>query len=186
MRKVLLFTVVLAFVFASAAGAADISGTWAVKMKSPMGEDEPFTITIKAAGENLTISSTDHPKLAPLEGTGTLKGDAVTMDLKSGGQMAIELKLTGTVASKEMTGTREFVMGQGGAPGGEGGGAREGGTPPEGMTGGPQGGQGGTPPEGAAPPGGEASAASAESAGPGGAPGGAQGEVSNVFTASMM
>lgn len=180
MRKVLFLTVVLAFVVASSAVAADIAGTWAVKMKNPMGEDEPFTITIKTAGENLTITSSDHPKLAPLEGTGTLKGDAVTMNLKSGGQMAIELNLTGTVAGDKMTGTREFAMGQGGAPGGERGAAPggEAGAAPEGER--------GAPPEGAAPPGGESSAASAESGGPGGAPGGAQGEVSDVFTAEKL
>jgi hypothetical protein len=99
-------------------------------MKSPMGQDESFDLAIKAAGENLTITGT-HPQLQTLAGTGTLKGDAVTMSVKATGQMAVEIAFTGKVAGNKMSGTREIKMsqsgGQGGAPGDQGGQAPAGG-----------------------------------------------------------
>jgi len=165
MRKVLFLTVVLAFAFASVAGAADVSGNWTLKMKNPMGEDEAFTLAIAAKGEALIITCNDHPKLTNLEGAGTLKGDAITMNLKATGDMAVEFTFTGTVEGNKMTGTREIGMAAGGG---------ERGAPPEGAA----------PPEGMAPPEGE-SAESAESA-ESGAPGEAPAEVSNVFTAEKI
>lgn len=176
MRKVLFLTALCAFVFTSSVWAADISGTWTIKMKSPMGEDESFTVAVKQAGENLTVATADHPKLKEMAGTGTLKGDAVTMSLKATGQMAIEMVFTGKVAGNKIAGTREIKMAAGGgAPGGavsaESGGKEEApaGAPPA----------GGAAPAGAAPAGG----APAGAAPAGGAPGGAKAEVSNAFTA---
>lgn len=175
MRKVLFFTTMLAFVLTSSVWAADVSGDWTVTMKSPMGQDESFDISIKAAGEKLTITGT-HSQLQALEGAGTLKGDAITMDLSSG--MGIKMAFTGKVAGNKMSGTREIDMssmsaggGQGGAPGGQQGGApggEQGGAPGGGQGGAPGGEQGGAP-------GGQQ----------GGAPGGQQGggEVSNAWTA---
>ena len=121
MRKVLFLTTLIAFVMTSSVWAADVSGTWTVKMKSPMGQDESFDLAIKAAGENLTITGT-HPQLQALAGTGTLKGDAVTMNIKASGQMAVEFAFTGKLAGNKMSGTREIKM-SGGAPGGEASGA---------------------------------------------------------------
>jgi hypothetical protein len=148
MRKVLFLTTLIAFVLTSSVWAADVSGTWTVKMKSPMGQDESFDLAIKAAGENLTITGT-HPQLQALAGTGTLKGDAVTMNIKATGQMAVEIAFTGKVAGNKMSGAREIKMSQSGggqgAPGGAASGAPaaggQGGAPAAGGQGGASGGE---------------------------------------------
>jgi hypothetical protein len=137
MRKVLFFTTLVALVLTSSVWAADVSGEWAVTMKSPQGQDESFDIVIKAAGGNLTVSSSNHPVLQTLEGTGSLKGDAIKMDLKStGGQMAgVGIIFSGKVSGNKMSGTREIDtsgMGGGDAPGGSGSASGGGGGAPGG------------------------------------------------------
>jgi len=178
MRKVLFMFTLLAFVLTSSAWAADISGTWAVKMKSPQNEDEAFDLVIKASGEKLTITCSNHPKLTNLAGTGTIKGDAVTMKVKATGSQPVEFAFTGKVAGNKMTGTREISMNE--SAGGQGGAASgaQGSTP---AGGGQQGGQ-------AAPGGAQGSAPAVGQGGApggaaGGAPGAATGEVSKAFTA---
>lgn len=156
MRKVLFITTLLAFILTSLACAGDISGTWTVSMKSPHNEDEAFDLVIKAEGENLTITCSNHPKFTNLEGTGTLKGDAITMELTAPG-LPNEFVFTGKVAGKNMSGTREIDIpesaeGQGPAP--EGGLAPPGATPPEGEQGGQAAPAEGAPP-GDAPEGGQ-------------------------------
>jgi hypothetical protein len=144
MRKVLFLTTLLAFIFTSSLWAADISGTWTVKMKSPMGQDESFDLVVKSAGENLTITGT-HPQLQALAGTGTLKGDAVTMNIKASGQMAVEMTFTGKVAGNKMSGSREIKMSAAGGQGGASAAGGQGGAPAAGGQGGAPaaGGQGG-------------------------------------------
>jgi hypothetical protein len=180
MRKVLFFTILLTFLLTSSAWAADVSGEWAVTMKNPQGQDESFDIVIKGAGENLTIASGNHPVLETLEGKGSLKGDAITMDLKStGGQMAgVGIVFTGKVSGNKMSGTREIdTSGMGsGAPGG-GGDAAAGG---QGREGGAPGGGGGEAPAGGGAPGGGGQAPAGGGA-QGGAPGG--GEDTNTWSA---
>jgi hypothetical protein len=186
MRKVLFITTLFAFILTSSTWAADISGTWTVTMKSPQGQDESFDLAIKAAGENLTIACSNHSVLQTLEGTGTLKGDEIKMDLKSTGQQFAGVKLTfaGKVTGNKMAGTREIdsssvsAGGAGGAPGGQG--QAAGGQAAPGR-------QGGSPTAGGQAPAGAQGAA--PSAAPGGAAGGgqassgAQAEISNVWTA---
>jgi hypothetical protein len=205
MRKTLFFTTLLAFVLSSSVWAADVSGTWTVTMKSPQGQDESFDLAIKAAGENLTVTCNNHSALQILDGTGTLKGDAITMNLTSKGQTmaGVKIKFTGKVTGNKMAGTREVDIsgmsssggggqggqgreggaapagGQGSAPGGSAGGA------PGGASGGGQGGQGR---EGGAPAGGQGgapggSAGGAPSGGAGGGQGGGQAQVSDAWTA---
>lgn len=181
MRRLLFLTVMLAF--ASTAGAQGVAGNWSLTMKSPMGGDETFTLAIADSGGDLTITCSDHPALQNLEGTGTLQGDAITMNLKATGNMPVEFAFTGTVNGDTITGTREISMSQGGAPGGAPPGGGDGAAPPGGGDGAapPGGGEGGAPPgggEGAAPPGG----------GEGGPPAGDApgGEVSNAFTAKKI
>ena len=169
MRKVLFLFTLLAFVLTSPVWAADISGTWKVNMKSPQGEDETFNLAIKAAGENLTITCSNHPVLQTLEGTGILKGNAIIMSLKATGDMAVEFEFAGIVAGNKMSGTRNIGMSGGGAPGGAASGARSGapsgapgGAPSGGERGAPPGGERGAPPEGGergAPPSGARSGA---------------------------
>jgi len=181
MRKALVLFSLIAFLFAISAWAADISGTWTVKMKSPSGGDETFDLVIKAAGENLTVTSSNHPVLKTLEGIGTLKGDAITMKLKATGQQAVEFAFTGKVTGNKITGTREISMassgGRGEARGGEGASAdsAESGAR-EGAPGGAERGQ-----QGGAPGGQRAGAPPAGGGQPGQAP--ASGEVSKAFTA---
>ena len=199
MRKVLFLATLFTFVLTSSVWAADISGTWTIKMKSPQGQDESFDLAVKDAGGNLTITGT-HPQLQALAGTGTVKGDAVTMNVKATGQMAVEIVFTGKLAGNKISGTREIKMSGGGeggaASGASGASGAPGGAPPSGGQA-PAGGQGGAPggqapaggqggaPGGQAPAGGQGGApgGQAPAGGQGGAPGGATGEVSNAFTA---
>jgi hypothetical protein len=177
MRKVLFFATVFAFVLTSSVWAADVSGTWTLTMKSPQGQDETFNLDIKSAGENLTITCSDHPVLQNLEGKGTLKGNAIEMNLKStGGQMAgVGINFTGKVTGNKMAGTREIdTSGMGSGGGGRQGGDAGGATGGEGQA--AQGRQGG------APSGGGAAGGDAGGAARGGAPGGG-GEDSDAWTA---
>jgi hypothetical protein len=145
MRKVLFLLVVFALAVAAPVYAANVSGIWTVTMSNPMGQEETFDLDIKDNGGSLTVTGT-HPQLTGLEGTGTLKGNAITMDVKSTGQMAVGLAFEGKVTGNKMEGTRKIEMaagggGQGGAPGGGEGSAPAGG----GEGGAPGGGQGGAP-----------------------------------------
>jgi hypothetical protein len=182
MRKSLLLASLFVFVFASSVLAADVSGTWTVTMKSPQGQDESFDLAIKAAGENLTVTCNNHSALQTLDGTGTLKGDAITMNLTSKGQTmaGVKIKFTGKVTGNKMAGAREVDIsgmsssgggGQGGAAGsasggGQGGQGREGGAPAGGAGGGQGGGAGG-----------------GQGGGAGGGQGGGQTQVSDAWTA---
>jgi len=145
MRKVLFLTAMLAFVFTSSAWATDISGKWTLKMSGRQGE-ESIPIVIRTAGENLTLTAV-HPALTAMEGTGTIKGDAVNFSLKVGGEAQIEFVFSGKVTGNKMSGTREVNISAGRGPGGaRGGEPPSGGEPPaDGQGGPPEGGQGAAP-----------------------------------------
>ena len=163
MRKILFLASLLVFVLSSSVWAANVSGTWALKMTSPMGQEEAMDLVIKDADGNLTIE-TKHPMLGDMKGTGTLEGNAITMNIEATGQMPIAIEFTGTVTGNKMAGTREIKMSGGARGGAPGGGAPGGGAPGGGAP-------GGGAPGGGAPGGGA----------PGGAAGG--GEPSNAWTA---
>jgi hypothetical protein len=158
MRKVLFLTAVLAFVFTSSVWATDISGKWTLKMSGRQGE-ESIPVVVRVAGENLTLTAV-HPALTAMEGTGTVKGDAVNFNLKVGGEIQIDFVFTGKVTGNKMAGTREVKVSAGrGGPGGQGG-PPSGGEPPAGGQGDAPGGQGGAPTGGEQqPPGGGQGAA---------------------------
>ena len=179
MRKVLFLTTLLAFVMTSSVWAADVSGTWTVTMKSPQGQDESFDLAIKAAGETLTVNCSNHPVLQTLEGSGTLKGDAIKISLKSKGETmaGVGLNFTGTVTGNKMAGTREIDTSGMSAGGGGGQGGAAGGAPAGGGQA-PAGAQGAAP--GGAPGG---AAGGAPGGGAGGGPGGEQAQVSDAWTA---
>jgi hypothetical protein len=152
MRKVLFMTAVLAFFFTSSIWAADISGNWTLKM-SGRGGEESIDMVIKATGENLTVTA-KHPMLGDMAGTGTLKGNAINMNITATGERKIGFDLKGTVTGNKMSGTREVIRpasAQGGAQGGQGGQAPAGGQgapgeqPSAGSGQAPAGGQGGAP-----------------------------------------
>jgi hypothetical protein len=175
MRKLLFLTTVLVFIFTSNVWAADISGNWTLKWSGRQGE-ESVPIVIKAAGDNLTVTA-KHPTLGDMAGTGTLKGNDITMNLTATGEMKIGFDLKGTLTGNKMAGTREIVRpagAQGGAQGSRGQAAGEQGGAPGGQA--PAGGQGAMQgaPSGQAPAGGQ-----------GGAPGGQGGgqTMSNAWTA---
>ena len=167
MRKILFLLAVFALAVAAPVYAANISGTWALTMTGPQGE-ENFDVTVKDNGGNLEVAAT-HPMLQEMVGTGTLKGNDINFSLKATGQMAVELKFAGKVDGKKMEGTREIVMASGGSQGGPGGG----------ESGAPAGGGQGAPPSGGAqggPPGG------GEGGGPsGGGPGGDMSSIPNAW-----
>jgi hypothetical protein len=167
MRKVLFLATMLAFIMTSSAWAADLSGTWTIKITKIDGGDDSFDVAIKDTGGNLTITGT-HGQLGPLSGNGAVKGDDVNMSVKATGQMPVEFILAGKIAGNKISGTREIKV----TGGGEGGGAPAGGgqSASGGQAGGGQGGQGA--PGGQTPAGGDQ-----------GSQGSATGQVSNTFTA---
>ena len=154
MSKVLFFFTLLAIIFTTPAWSADISGTWTFTMKNAQNKDEFFDLVIKAAGENLTATTSSHPALKNLVGSGTLKGDAVAISVKTIDEHDIEFVFTGKVEGNKMKGTRELKLG----------------APPAGRT---------IPSETASPTG----AAGASASGQAGAGGAVTGEISNAFTA---
>jgi len=111
MRNVLFMITLLAFLFATPAWSADISGTWTVTMKNAQNRDESFDLVIKQNGENLTVTTSNHPALKNLVGAGTLKGDAVAMSIKTIDEHNIEFVFAGKVAGSKMTGNRELKLG---------------------------------------------------------------------------
>jgi hypothetical protein len=143
MRKVHFLLILITFFVASTASAADLTGKWAVSMNSPFGQKESFDLFIKDVGGNLTIACVKHPILkGDLSGTGTVKGDAVTMNLKSVFN-GLGINITGKIEGDKITGTREFIsippgsfsaMEEVGAPAPARSGAREGGTAPSRST----------------------------------------------------
>lgn len=181
MRKITLLTAALTFILASSTWATDISGKWTLTMWGA-GAEESVPVVFKAAGENLTVTCT-HPAFKEMTGTGTLKGEQISFNLKSS---AMEIAFTGTVSGNKMEGEREVKGGgegrapQGGMPDGSGG-APEGAAPQGGM---PEGAPQGEMPGGT---GGEQAGALADA--PQGAPqgmaeqGGAQAESSENWTA---
>jgi len=178
MRKVLFLTTLAAFLLTSSTWAADISGKWTFTWWGA-GAEESFSLDIKAAGENLTITG-NHPTFKEMTGTGTLKGDSVSMSLKSA---SMEIALTGKVTGNKMAGARE-IKASGGSRGAQGG-------APGDSAGAPQGGQAGAP-GGSAPggaqggqvPGGQGAPGSAQGAPQGQAgQGGAQAQSSENWTA---
>jgi|WetSurMetagenome_2_1015567.scaffolds.fasta_scaffold100192_2 hypothetical protein len=111
MSKAIFLFALLAFLFTPPAWSADISGTWTVTMKNAQNKDESFDLAIKAAGENLTVTTNSHPALKNLVGSGTLKGDAVAIAVKTIDEHNIEFIFTGKAAGNKMTGTRELKLG---------------------------------------------------------------------------
>jgi hypothetical protein len=188
MRRVIFLITVLAFIFTSNVWAADISGNWTLKWSGRQGE-ESIPMVIKAAGDKLTVTA-KHPTLGDMAGSGTLKGNDISMNITATGERKIGFDLKGTVTGNKMAGTREIIRpagAQGGAPGGAQGG--QGGQAPAGAAqGAPQGmagqdapgGQGGQAPAGAQ--GGQGGQAPAGAQGGQGAPGGGQ-AMSNTWTA---
>lgn len=111
MGKLLFFCALLAFLFTPYAWSADISGTWTFSMKNAQNKDESVDLLIKAAGENLTVTTSSHPALKNLVGSGTLKGDAVAISVKTIDEHNIEFIFTGKMEGNKMTGTRELKLG---------------------------------------------------------------------------
>ena len=135
MRKLLFLTAFLAFMLPSTTWAqTGISGKWTITMWGA-GKEESFPIEIKASGENLTVTAT-HPTFKEMTGTGTLKGDSVSIDLKSA---SLGMTLTGKLSGDKMSGTRKIKSSSGGP------GSAAGGAPAGGQGGAPAGGQGGAP-----------------------------------------
>jgi hypothetical protein len=112
MRKVLLLTTLLVFIFTSQIWAADISGTWVLKYQGRSGDERALDMVIKAAGKNLTITTT-HPSLGEMAGTGKLVGNDITITLMATGERKVGFELKGIVTDNKMAGTRETVRPEG-------------------------------------------------------------------------
>jgi hypothetical protein len=109
MRKVMFSVLMAALVITTSAWAADLSGTWTISFTKVDGAEDSFDVAIKDAGGSLTITGT-HSQLGALSGSGTLNGDAVTMDIKATGQLPLEMIFSGKVAGNKISGTREIKM----------------------------------------------------------------------------
>jgi len=86
--------------------------------KNNEGVDDSFDVAIKAAGDKLTITGS-HSKIGALSGTGTLKGDDITMTVDAAGadgKGALSFSYTGKVSGNKMSGTKETKIS--GTPGG--------------------------------------------------------------------
>jgi hypothetical protein len=168
MRKIVLLAAMMAFVITSSTWAADLSGNWTIKFTKVDGAEDSLDVAIKDAGGALTITG-NHSQLGALAGTGTVKGDAVDLDIKATGQLPLEFSFTGKVAGNKITGTRD-IKASGTASAGQGGG--QGNQAPAGggqaPAGGGQGGQGGR----------QAPAGNSQNG-----QGSAKGQASNAFTA---
>ena len=66
MRKVVFSAALLVLTLGLAAVAADVSGTWAVRMRGPMGYED-FDMVIKVSGESLIVTA-NHPMFQELAG----------------------------------------------------------------------------------------------------------------------
>jgi hypothetical protein len=166
MRKILFFATFVALALTSSVWAADISGTWRITQKNNEGVDDSFDVAIKATGDKLTITG-NHAKIGALSGSGTLKGDKITMTINAEGAQgkgALSFAYTGKVSGNEMSGTKDTKMS--GTPGSQGGLPAVGGQASAG---------------GQAPAGGQGAPSAAQGGARNGAPGGA--EVSNAWTA---
>ena len=122
MLRALFQTGLLLLLFSSAISAADVSGTWTLKMKGLDG-DEQMDIVIKVSGEKLKMTVT-HPMFDRMSGSGHLKGDAIRFKLNAE-EMPMSIEFTGTVTGNKMSGTRVIQSGGGpmdfGGPDGPGG-----------------------------------------------------------------
>jgi hypothetical protein len=115
MYKVLIVTVVFSISLSSAVLAADVSGSWTLKMKGFMGDDEEIEMVIKATGEKLKITVAEST-LGEMSGNGRLKEDIIKFKLNAKGDMPMSFIFKGTVAGNKMSGTRtiDFMGGMGG------------------------------------------------------------------------
>jgi len=152
MGKRLLMAAALLLAATVPAFAADVTGTWTLSMTGPQGP-EVFDIVLTPAADGFEVSGT-HPMLGEGKGNGSVNGDAIAMTFTTAGDMKVKFTFEGTVDGDSMSGTREFEMAGGGAPGGPPGNAPAGGPPGEAPAGAPQGGPPGAPGGGdmAAPP----------------------------------
>lgn len=117
MRKVMVFSTLIVSILTSPVRAADISGTWSITQKNNEGVDDTFDVEIKADGDKFTVTG-NHTKKGALSGTGTLKGDAITMIFNAAGaegKSALSFAYTGKITGNKMSGTKETKMS--GAPG---------------------------------------------------------------------
>ena len=129
MRNILFFLVVLVVAVSAPVYAADVDGNWTVSMAGRRGA-ETIDLVIKTGGDGLAISGT-HSSLGDMEGSGTIKGNAIAMTLTSTGEMTLGYNLEGTVTGDKMAGTLEIdrsAVSEAAAGGTKGGDAAAGGT----------------------------------------------------------
>jgi len=94
--------ILLAFVWLSAAHAADVTGTWILDVTTPAGGGSP-TFTLQQDGE--TVTGTYKGQLGESPVNGTLKDSVLDLAFTVNGMMgALDVRYTGTVEGDTMTG----------------------------------------------------------------------------------
>jgi len=110
-RKIFLASVMI-LGSATAAWAADVTGTWLMTVETQAGSGNP-TFVLKQEGEK--VSGTYKGQLGEAPVTGTIKGNELAMSYKVSGQgMELEVKYTGTVDGNKVAGKLSMgEMGEG-------------------------------------------------------------------------
>jgi len=100
-RKVFLASVMM-LGSATAAWAADVTGTWTMNVETQAGSGSP-TFVLKQDGE--TVTGTYKGQLGEAPVTGTIKGNELAVSYKVSGQgMELEVKYMGTVDGNKISG----------------------------------------------------------------------------------
>jgi hypothetical protein len=102
-RNILLTPVLVAFSFlvATAAFAADASGTWVMEVTTQAGTGNP-TFTLTQKGDDITGTYKGQLGEAPV--TGTVKGSVITLTYKINAQgQDLEVVYTGTLNGNQIT-----------------------------------------------------------------------------------
>jgi hypothetical protein len=109
-----LFLIALLGIFAFAAYAADVTGTWKAEVPGRQGTPQPNTFVFKQAGTALT-GTFDRGRGGPVEITnGKVEGDTVTFDVVQEFQgNKVTQKYKGTVSGSDIKFTRTM---EGGPP----------------------------------------------------------------------
>ena len=105
-RKLMVATVIALGAMQSAL-AADVTGTWAMAVESPMGSGTP-TFVLEQKGEEVTGSY--KGQLGEAKVAGTLKGNALSFAYTIDAQgMQLKVTYTGTVDGNTMSGKVNYA-----------------------------------------------------------------------------
>ncbi len=102
-RESLRTLALIALLVSGSAHAADVAGTWSLKVETQAGTGTP-TLVLVQDGEKLTGTYTGRFGKSPI--TGTIKGNALEFSFTAAGPMgSAEVSYSGTVDGANVSGT---------------------------------------------------------------------------------